>query len=215
MRVFVRKFFCEVPTCARKIFAERLTTLARPWARVTRLLFQTVQIIGLATGGQLGVRVMQRLGILASRSTILRRIMALASRPVGSVSVLGIADFSFRRGRKFGTILIDLQAHQVIDLLPDRTAETAAAWMQTHPEIDLVSRDRSGEYAAAIRQGAPQATHVADRFHIYKNLVEAVELTLTRCRAEIRKQAAATRAAEAPLEEPLRIPTEVVSLENW
>ena len=75
-------------------------------------------------------------------------------------------NFSFRRGRNFGTILVDMQSHQTIDLLPDRKKETAAAWMSAHPEIDLVSRDRGGDYAAGAREGAPQATQVADRFHL-------------------------------------------------
>src|SRR5947209_3924092 len=114
--------------------------------------------------------------------TILRRIMALPTVPIEQVVELGIDDFAFRRGRKFGSILVDMQSHKVIDLLPDRKAETAKAWMKAHPEIKLVSRDRGGDYAAAARQGAPQAIQTADRFHLYKNLVEAVELALARCR---------------------------------
>jgi transposase len=164
--VQVRKCFCEVPDCARKIFVERLTPFVEPWARVTRRLYQIVQILGLATGGRLGIRVTDRLGIQTSRLTILRRIMALPTEPVGQVSELGIDDFSFRRGRKFGTILVDMQSHKTIDLLPDRTKESAAAWMSAHPEIDLVSRDRGGDYAAGAREGAPQATQIADRFHL-------------------------------------------------
>lgn len=134
--VCVRKFFCQISTCARKIFAERLTPFVEPWARVTRRLYQIVQVLGLATGGRLGVRVTDRLGIQTCRTTILRRIMALPTLPVEHVSELGIDDFSFRRGRKFGTILVDMQSHQTIDLLPDRKKETAAAWMSAHPEID-------------------------------------------------------------------------------
>jgi transposase len=78
--------------------------------------------------------------------------MALPTEPVGQVSELGIDDFSFRRGRKFGTILVDMQSHKVIDLLPDRKAETSAAWIATHPEIVLVSRDRGGDYASAANR---------------------------------------------------------------
>ncbi len=113
----VRKFFCDVPACPRKIFAERLAPFAAPWARVTARLFQMVQIIGLATGGRLGVRVTDRMGIQTRRHTILRRIMALPTKPVEQVTHIGIDDFSFRRGRKFGTIVVDLQTHQVLDLL--------------------------------------------------------------------------------------------------
>jgi transposase len=171
----VRKYFCDVTTCARKIFAERLTPFIEPRARVTKRLYQIVQGIGLATGGMLGARLATRLGIQTSWMTILRRVMALPTVPVEHVSELGIDDFSFRRGRKFGSILVDMQSHQVIDLLPDRKAETAKVWMKAHPEITLVSRDRGGDYAAGAREGAPQAIQCADRFHLLKNLGEALE----------------------------------------
>src|SRR5229473_6714415 len=212
----VRKFFCQVPTCVRKIFVERIAPFIEPWARVTARLHQMVQMLGFATGGMLGAGVTQRLGTPTCWMTIIRRMMALPTAAVHQVSELGIDDFSFRRGRKFGTILVDMQSHQVIDLLADRTKESAAAWMGTHPEIDLVSRDRGGDYAAGAREGAPQATQVADRFHMYKNLVAAVELTLARCRAEIRKNAQATvQPEEAEGSKLLVEHTEFVSVENW
>ena len=173
----VRQFFCQVPTCVRKIFVERIAPFIEPWARVTARLHQMVEMLGFATGGMLGARVTQRLGTPTCSMTIIRRMMALPTAPVQQVAELGIDDFSLRRGRKLGTILGDMQSHQGIDLLADRTKESAAAWMSTHPEIDLVSRDRGGDYAAGAREGAPQATQVADRFHRYKNLGEAVELT--------------------------------------
>lgn len=185
----VRKCFCDAPGCARKIFVERLMPFIDTFGRVTRRLYQIVQIIGLATGGRLGVRVTDRLAIQTSRHTILRRIMALPTEPVGEVPQIGIDDFSFRRGRKFGTIVVDLQTHKMLDVLPDRTADTSATWMAAHPELDIVSRDRGGDYAAAARKAAPQATQTADRFHLMKNLTEAVELTLARCRADIRNAA--------------------------
>ena len=130
--VQVRKCFCKVPDCTRKIVMERITPFVEPWARVTRRLYQIVQILGLATGGRPGIRVTDRLGIQTTRHTMLRRIMALPTEPIGQVSQIGIADFSFRRGRKFGTIVVDLQTHTMLDVLPDRTADTSAAWMQKH-----------------------------------------------------------------------------------
>jgi transposase len=126
--------------------------------------------------------------------------MALPTIPVEQVSQIGIDDFSFRRGRKFGTIVVDLQTHKVLDVLPDRTPDTSAAWMGSHPEIELVSRDRGGDYAAAARKGAPAATQVADRFHLFKNLTEAVELALASLRAEIRTQAEKTSRQEVSAE---------------
>lgn len=217
LALHVRRFFCDADACPRKIFAERLTPFVESRARVTARLFQIVQVIGLATGGRLGVRVTDRLGIQTSWMTIIRRIMALPTVLVEQVSQLGIDDFAFRRRRKFGTILVDLRSHQVIDLLPDRTAETAAAWMAEHPEIDLVSRDRGGDYAAAARKSAPQARQIADRFHIYKNLTEAVELALAHCRAEIRANSEiASRGEGSPeVREALGERAKAVSIETW
>lgn len=127
-------------------------------------------MIGLATGGRLGVHVTDRLGVQTSRQTILRRTMALPTEPVGQVPQMGIDDFSFRRECKFGTIIVDMQTHKVLDVLADRTAETSAAWMAAHPEIELVSRDRGGGYAATASASVPQATQCADRFHLLQNL---------------------------------------------
>ncbi len=163
----VRKFFCRNPDCARKIITLRLPTFVEPWAQVTRRLFEAVQAVGFATSGELGTRLADRIGIHSSPTTMLRRMrMALSSPSSCQVSLLGIDAWSFRRGRKFGTLLVNLASHTVLDLLPDRNAESAATWMREHPEIEVVSRDRGGEYASAAVAGAPQAIQCADRFHI-------------------------------------------------
>src|SRR6266571_7631341 len=146
--LYVRKFFCDTPECPRKIFTERLPIFVQPWARMTTRFSQMLQALVLATCGELGTRLASRLGIHTSPTTLLRRVMALPTAPSGHVSSLGIDDFSFRRGRTFGTILVDLDRHQVIDLLADRKTETAEAWMLTHDEIEIVSRDRGEDYAA-------------------------------------------------------------------
>jgi len=162
----VRKFRCDTTDCPRRIFAERLTPFIEPWARMTTRLSQTIEAIGLATSGELGSRFAPRLGIVTSPTTILRRTMSLPTQRSEAVSQLGIDDWSFRRGRRFGTILVNLATHKIIDLLPDRETGTAQAWMQAHPEIEVVSRDRGEEYAVAARKGAPQARQVADRYHL-------------------------------------------------
>src|SRR5258707_4411640 len=164
----VRKFYCRNPYCSRKVFTERLPTFVEPWARMTIRCCQQITSIGLATCGKGGARLAGRLGIQTTRPTILRRIMDLPDVSAGSVVYLGIDDFAFRRGYRFGTILVNLESHRVVDLLPDRQAETAAQWMRQQPDLAVGSRDRGGEYASAASKGAPQAIQCADRFHIIK-----------------------------------------------
>ena len=145
----VHKFFCRNLACSRKVFTERIPELAEPWARMTSRLREQITSIGLATCGKGGVRLADRLGIETSRNTTLRRVMDMPDEGRGSVVYLGIDDFSFRRGYRFGTILVDLESHRAIDVLPDRQAETAASWMRENPEIAVVSRDRGSAYASA------------------------------------------------------------------
>lgn len=166
----VRKFTCRNPYCERKVFAERLQDFVQPWARTTMRHCQQITSIGLSTCGKGGARLAARLGIQTSRQTILRRIMALPDPMYGTVLYLGIDEFAFRRGYRFGTLLVNLESHRVIDLLPDRRQDSTAAWMRQHPDIQVVSRDRGGEFAAAATLGAPQATQCADRFHVCKNV---------------------------------------------
>jgi transposase len=156
----VRKFSCRNSLCQRKVFAERISTFVEPWARMTIRYCQQITSIGLATCGKGGARLAARLGIRTTRQTILRRIMDLPDFPAESILFLGIDDFSFLRGRRFGTILVNLETRHVVDLLPDRKAETSASWMRQYPDLMAVSRDRGGDYAAAARAGAPQATEV-------------------------------------------------------
>ncbi len=148
LSLLVRKFFCRNGLCPRKIFTERIPQFVEPWARITVRLCQALQSIGLSTCGKGGAKLAARLGMQTSRYTILRRIMDLSDPPAASVVYVGIDDFAFRRGYRFGTILVDLESHRVVDLLADRRAETAARWLRQQPDVMVVSRDRGGEYAS-------------------------------------------------------------------
>jgi len=169
--------------------------LAAPFARQTLRLNELITALGLAMGGRPGTRIAGGMGLQIGRDAILDRIRRASATPTQKVRVLGVDDFAFRRGKKYGTILVDHERRTTVDLLPDREAETLAQWLKAHPGIEIVTRDRSSAYAAGIRSGAPVALQIADRWHIIKNLSEALEKLLTR-------QHHLVRDAANPLVEP-------------
>jgi transposase len=192
LRLLVRRFHCDNAGCSRRIFAERFPALSRPYAQRTDRLNQALLQIGLVLGGEAGAALAAKLAMSGSPDTILRLIKSnkpsanISEADLPPITKIGIDDWSWKRGRSFGTIIVDLESHKVVDLLADRTSETVKKWLQAHPQIEVISRDRSTEYALAATEGAPQAIQVADRFHVVKNLAEQVELLLARLRKEWR-----------------------------
>ena len=176
----VRKFFCPNPACPRKIFAEQFPDLVASYARITNRLREALVALGLATSAEVSERVAPSLGMLVSAPTLLRRLRTVSCPPPMSVRILGVDDWAWKKGQIYGTLLVNLELHKPIELLPDRKQETLEAWLRTHPEIEVVSRDRGGEYAAAARKGAPQAQQVADKFHLLLNLREKLKELMAR-----------------------------------
>ncbi|MEJ6484715.1 ISL3 family transposase [Nostoc punctiforme UO1] len=170
----VRKFFCINTLCKRRIFTERLTSVTAPWARRTLRLAQRLSAIGLSLGGAAGVRLSEHLGVTASRNTLLKLVRSIPLPPIVTPQILGVDDFCFRKCKTYGTALIDLERSRPIALLKDAKAETLAEWLKAHPGIKIVSRDRSKTYESGIRQGAPEAIQVADRFHLLQNLSQTL-----------------------------------------
>jgi transposase len=179
IHLITRRFICKVRWCHRRIFAERLALVA-PFARKTRRLWTQLQRHGFALGGDPGSRHALASGMPVSPRTLLRLVRAAPLPQVDPVVALGIDDWSQRKGHVFGTILVDLEAHRIIDLLPDRTADGVAAWLAQQSTVSFVTRDRAGAYAEAVRRAAPLAVQIADRFHVLKNLTDVVERVFSR-----------------------------------
>ncbi len=204
----VRKFVCSTPICPRKIFTERLPGLVQSYARMTPRLIALVQALGLVAGGQMGTRLADRSGIATTPSTLLHHLMQLPPPVARAVRVLGVDDWSWKKRHRYGTLLVDLERHKIVEVLANRESATLEQWLRGHPEVEIVSRDRGKDYARAVTRAAPQALQVVDRFHLVRNLAEVLQKLLAHCRAEIRQQDADQLLPEKRAEEPARpLPT--------
>jgi transposase len=179
LQLRVRKWFCRNRACRRRIFTERLPTIAAPWARRTLRLAQRLVGLGIALGGQAGVQLGHAWALRVSRNTLLRLLRRHPEPDAPTPRVLGVDDFALRKRHTYGTILVDLEHRQPVALLPARTAETVAQWLQAHPGLEVIARDRASAYAEGARQGAAAAIQVADRFHMLQNLREALDQVFT------------------------------------
>jgi transposase len=194
--IHARRFFCRAPDCPQQTFAERLTALVAPGARRSHALDTALMQIGAALGGKSGARLARRLAMPTSDDTLLRLVRAMPLPVAAPAQVLGVDDWAWTKGRRYGTILCDLERHHAVDLLPDRSADSVAAWLRASPGVRVIARDRSDLYADGATQGAPDALQVADRFHLLKNLGDALERFLQQKRSKLKQ--ASTPAVRSP-----------------
>lgn len=196
LRIHLRKFFCRNDQCPRKIFAQTSLDHFVPFARRLVRAQKPLQAIALQTGARPAARLCELIGQPVSHSTLLRLSHKTPVQNHPNPIRLGVDDFAFRKGRRYGTILIDLDRHQPIDVLPDREGKTLEDWLRDHPSIELVTRDRSSVYANAVTTACPNAVQVADRWHLLANLSEVVERFLDTQRAAINQSVLATLVKE-------------------
>ncbi len=202
-----KKLRCDNKNCSGRIFAEPIPTVAARYAHKTARLEHVLRQLALTAGGKPAALLTQLLGFATSPAALLRRAKSKKTNKIVTlndnlplVRVLGVDDFAFKKGHRYGTILVDLEKRKPIDLLPDRESATLARWLEAHPGIEIVTRDRASCYAEGIRQGAPQATQVADRWHLLKNLGDALERLTHRHHAVLKEATKSVRqTAQAAL----------------
>lgn len=197
----VRRLRCEVAECPKRYFSERLADVARPYARMTERLRAFAKRLAHALGGRPGARLGQHMSVPLSGRTLIRRLLEVSAQPVIPPEVIGVDEWAYRRGHRYGTLIVDLEHRQLCDLLPDRNAASTAEWLRRHPTIKIGTRDRSGLYAEALTNGAAPIRQVADRWHLVRNLRDCLEQVCESQRPVLQRElnAAAPVIAEVSL----------------
>ena len=211
LRVLVRRFRCENEACSRTTFAESFSEIAARRAQRTRRLAATQTTVGLALGCIAGARLLRELGGPTSASTLLRLIRRAPVLNAPTPRVLGVDDWALRRGHSYGTILIDHERRRPVALLDGREAATLARWLQEHPGVEIITRDRAEAFAQGAALGAPDAVQIADRWHLFKNASDALERVLQRHRAALAQSAAAVLAPSEKTAGEVTSPTQPAS----
>jgi transposase len=205
--VSVRRFRCASGQCPAATFAEQVPGLTAWYQRRTSGLRGLLETAALALAGRAGARLAAALGAPVSRHTLIRLVRAMPDPDPGRVTVLGADDVATRKGQHYATVLVDMETHEVIDLLPGRDGDVLADWLREHPGVTVICRDRASGYADGAARGAPGAVQAADRWHIWHNLCEYAQKAAARhrgCLEEPSPAATAPREADDDLARRIR-----------
>ena len=175
LELTVRRFRCANPHCNRTTFAEDCGSNLPRYARRTLEANAHLVHATLTAGGEAGARLVVKQGLPVSPDTLLRLLRRHRLPPVPTPRVLGVDDLSLRRRQVYATIFVDLETHRAVDLVEGRDAEVLANWLKAHYGVEVIARDRAEAYAEGAKAGAPQATQVADRFHLLQNASLALD----------------------------------------
>ncbi|MCL1689418.1 ISL3 family transposase [Elizabethkingia anophelis] len=175
-----RKLYCLFQKCSIKVFTERFKEHFLSYKRYTARFEAICLKIILQSGARPSEKILRMMGISISDSSLLRLLSKMELPGISAPSVLGIDDWAYKKKHRYGTILVNLETRTVVDVLKDRESSTLEKWLKSYPEIKIISRDRYGKYINGTNKGAPQAIQIADRWHLLKNLGEAVNKLMTR-----------------------------------
>ncbi|GHO48676.1 ISL3 family transposase [Ktedonospora formicarum] len=212
LKLLVRRFRCQNVQCPRLTFSERLPEVVAVSAQRTVRLSATLRLFAIALSAQLASRLLKEVGMPTSSDTLVRLVKQSLVSLKEVPKALGVDDFALRRGKTYGTILVDLSTHRPIELLLERTAETLSAWLEAHPGVAYISRDRSSEYMRGASEGAPQAQQILDRWHLLKNMREVVQRIVSRAHATLKqRQKEAGVTVRTPYKKKKRSSSEVAA----
>jgi len=172
------KYFCDNKECAVDIFTEQ-NDLVSQYSQFTERCREYMLKVATMVSCEAAVKILAYQGIRVCGDTLLTMLKAAGMKYSPKVGKkIGVDDWAYRRGQRYGTIICDLETHEVIDILKGRDGEAFEKWLRGHPDIEIVSRDRASSYSSAVSNVLPEAVQIADRFHITKNLLEALNDTM-------------------------------------
>ena len=196
----VPRFFCDNDACERRTFSAIFPAFVYRHARRTERLIEQQRQVGFAVSAEQGARLLPNLGMETSPDTLIRLVRNTPEFAHETPRVLGVDDWAKHKGQSYGTILVDLERHQVVDLLDERSADSLAQWLHEHPGVEIISRDRGTEYIEGATRGAPEATQIADRFHLLQNLIDTLKRMFGASPSKLR-DAARKAVEEMPIDE--------------